>query len=83
MNDMNLQEIFEFTLKNAPANILYRMKRDILGEPADSDEMTALREKILALPQVKKALGCQREDGFIGTVLHGWYFGGFDSTARL
>ena len=83
MNDMNLQEIFEFTLKNAPANILYRMKRDILGEPADSDEMTALREKILALPQVKKALGCQREDGFIGTVLHGCYFGGFDSTVDL
>ncbi len=80
---MNLQEIFEFTLKNAPANILYRMKRDILGESTDSDEMAALREKILTLPQVKKAFGCQREDGFIGTVIHGCYFGGFDSTVDL
>jgi len=82
-NKMTSDEIFRFTLENAPANILYRIKRDILGIPSDCGEMQGLQEKILALPQVKKALGCQREDGFIGTVIHGCYFGGFDSTVDL
>ena len=80
---MTLHEIFDFTLNHAPVNILCRMKREILGEAADSDEMTAIYEKVLALPQVKKAFSCQREDGFIGDVIHGGYFGGFDSTVNL
>ena len=82
MNPKNRQTI-EFLLKYAPANILYRTKKEILGEPIDGPEMSALQEKILMLPKVMKAFACQRESGFIGSVLHGCYFDGFDSTVEL
>jgi hypothetical protein len=35
------------------------------------------------LPKVKKAFACQKENGFFGSVLHGVYFDGFDSTVDL
>ena len=82
MNPKNRQTI-EFLLKYAPANILYRTKKEILGEPIDGPEMSALQEKILMLPKVMKAFACQKENGFIGSVLHGCYFDGFDSTVEL
>ena len=54
MNPKNRQKI-EFLLKYAPANILYRTKKEILDEPIDGPEMSALQEKILMLPKVMKA----------------------------
>ena len=45
--------------------------------------MLSLQEQILTLPKVKKAFTCQRDNGFFGSVLHGVYFDGFDSTVEL
>ncbi len=80
---MNYQKYIDFLLENAPPNILYRVKKEILHEPIDTPEMLVLQSKILQLPKVKKAFACQREDGFFGSVLHGVYFDGFDSTVEL
>lgn len=80
---MNLQKHVDFLLKYAPPNILYRVKRDILKLSIDTPEMISLQEQIRNLPKVKKAFSCQRENGFFGTVLHGGYFDGFDSTVEL
>ena len=79
----NYQRLIEFLLENAGASIKYRVKKEILNIPVDCDEMQALQSEILNLSHVKKAFGCQREDGFIGSVIHGVYFDGFDSTVQL
>ena len=76
-------QILNFVLENASPNILYRVKKEILQERADSPEMLSLQSQILNLPKVKKAFSCQREDGFFGSVIHGVYFDGFDSTVDL
>lgn len=80
---MNFQKYIDFLLENAPPNILYRVRKEIIKEPIDTSEMLELQSKILELPKVKKAFACQREDGFFGSVLHGVYFDGFDSTVEL
>lgn len=77
------QQILNFLLEYAPTNILYRVKKEILKESIDSPEMLLLQEQILNLPKVKKAFACQRDNGFFGSVLHGVYFDGFDSTVML
>ena len=79
----NYQRIIEFLLENAGASIKYRVKKEILNIPVDCDEMQALQSEILNLSRVKKAFAIQREDGFIGSVIHGAYFDGFDSTVNL
>lgn len=73
----------DFLLKNSPPNIIYRVKKEILGEQENTAEMISLQRQILELPKVKKAFDCQRENGFFGWVLHGVYFDGFDSTVDL
>lgn len=80
---MNYQNLIDFLLENAPSNILYRVKKEILQERTDSPEMLYLQSQILNLPKVKKAFACQRENGFFGSVIHGVYFDGFDSTVEL
>lgn len=80
---MKCQNSIAFLLENAPSNILYRVKKEILQERTDSPEMLSLQEHILNLPKVKKAFACQRENGFFGSVIHGVYFDGFDSTVEL
>lgn len=80
---MNHQNLIDFLLENAPSNILYRVKKEILQERTDSPEMLYLQSQILNLPKVKKAFACQRENGFFGSVIHGVYFDGFDSTVEL
>ena len=79
----NYQRVIDFLLENAGVSIKYRVKREILNIPIESDEMLALQAEILNLPRVKKAFAIQREDGFIGSVIHGVYFDGFDSTVNL
>lgn len=76
-------QILNFVLENASPNILYRVKKEILQERADSPEMLSLQSQIFNLSKVKKAFSCQREDGFFGSVIHGVYFDGFDSTVDL
>ena len=80
---MNYSKHIEFILENAPPNILYRVKKEILNESPDISEMNDLQAQILNLPRVKKAFACQRENGFLGSVIHGVYFDGFDSTVDL
>ena len=80
---MNHQNLIAFLLENATSNILYRLKKEILQERTDSPEMLSLQSQILNLPKVKKAFACQRENGFFGSVIHGVYFDGFDSTVDL
>ena len=80
---MSLQKYLDFLLDNASPNILYRVKKEILQERTDSPEMLSLQEQILTLPKVKKAFACQRDNGFFGSVIHGVYFDGFDSTVDL
>ena len=77
------QNRIDFLLENASPNILYRVKKEILKEDTASPEMLSLQAQILKLPKVKKAFACQRENGFFGSVLHGGYFDGFDSTVEL
>ena len=79
----NHQRLIDFLLENAGASIKYRVKKEILNIPVDSAEMQELQSEILNLARVKKAFACQRDDGFIGSVLHGVYFDGFDSTVNL
>ena len=80
---MNYQNLLDFLLENAPSNILYRVKKEILQERTASPEMLSLQSQILNLPKVKKAFACQRNNGFFGSVIHGVYFDGFDSTVEL
>lgn len=77
------EELIDYLLVNASPNIQYRVRKEIINEPIDTPEMLKLQSKILDLPKVKKAFACQREDGFFGSVLHGGYFDGFDSTVEL
>ena len=83
MDYRKFQNRIDFLLENAPPNIVYRIKKEILGESVQSAEMLQLQHKILGLPKVKKAFACQKETGFFGSVLHGVYFDGFDSTVNL
>ncbi len=83
MNNYIFQDKIDYILNKAPVNILYRTKKEILKESVYSNEMQNLQEQILRLPKVKKAFLCQRESGFFGSVLHGVYFDGFDSTVNL
>lgn len=80
---MDFKQLVDFTFENSSANIRYRILRDIYNEPIDSDRMKKLQAEILNLPKVRKAFSIQREDGFIGNVIHGVYFYGFDSTVSL
>lgn len=76
-------QILNFVLTNGSPNILYRVKKEILQERIDSPKMLSLQSQILNLPKVKKAFACQRANGFFGSVIHGVYFDGFDSTIDL
>ena len=80
---MDFKELVDFTFENSSVNIRYRILRDIYNEPVDTDRMKKLQADILNLPKVRKAFSIQREDGFIGNVIHGIYFYGFDSTVSL
>ena len=80
---MDFKKLIDFTFENSSANIKYRILREIYNESVDTDRMKKLQSDILKLPKVKKAFSIQREDGFIGNVIHGVYFYGFDSTVSL
>lgn len=81
MNTIN--KTIDFVMENASPNIKYRILKEIFHESIDTDRMQKLQAEILNLQKVKKAFSCQREDGFIGSVIHGGYFDGFDSTVLL
>ena len=80
---MIFQKHIDFLLEYASPNIIYRVKKEILNESKDSPEMFRLQTQIWNLPKVRKAFACQTKSGFFGSVLHGVYFDGFDSTIDL
>ena len=59
MRDTRFDSEIDFLLDKACDSIRYLVKRDLLGVPADSAEMTAIEEKILAQPNVQKVLAAQ------------------------
>ena len=71
MRDTRFDDEIDFLLEKACDSIRYLVLRDLLGVPADSEEMTALEEKILNQPNVKKILDAQNDDGWFGHELHG------------
>ena len=71
MRDTRFDSEIDFLLDKACDSIRYLVKRDLLGVPADSAEMTAIEEKIIAQPNVRKILAAQCEDGWFGHELHG------------
>lgn len=81
MKDYN--DIVEYILNYGSVNLKYRVNKEILGESCDSESMRQLQKQILELPKVRKAFSVQNETGFLGNVLHGAYFDGFDSTLDL
>ena len=80
---MIFQKHIDFLLEYASPNIVYRVKKEILNESKDSPEMLRFQTQIWNLPKVRKAFACQTKSGFFGSVLHGVYFDGFDSTVDL
>ena len=81
--EINIQNLIDFLLENASVSIRYRVKREILNVPVESEEMQKLQAEILDLPRVKKAFAVQKEDGFLGNVLHGGYVIMMDLTLLL
>ena len=71
MTDTRFDNEIDFLLDKACDSIRYLVKRDLLGVPAGSAEMTAIEEKILAQPNVQKLLAAQCDDGWFGHELHG------------
>lgn len=74
-----MQNVIDFLLDHAGDSIQYRLRRDILNAPPQSDEMGNLRDRILRKPRVMKILNAQQPDGWIGDCLHGSPPSGLDS----
>lgn len=68
MDYRQFQKQVDFLLDNASPNIKYRVRKEIIDEAIDTSEMVELQARILTLPKVKKAFGCQQENGFFGSV---------------
>ena len=64
---MKIKQLIEFTLENSSANIKYRILKEILNEPIDTDRMQKLQSEILELPKVRKAFSVQRKDCLLYT----------------
>lgn len=80
---MTTEQLIGFVMENSSVNIKYRILKEILNESITTERMQNLQAEIVELPKVRKAFSVQREDGFIGSVIHGGYFDGFDSTVSL
>ena len=75
-----MDKIIDFMMEYGGDSIQYRIRRDILNAPLQTEEMRKLHERILCKPKVKKILDAQHEDGWIGNTLHGSPPDGFDSS---
>jgi hypothetical protein len=76
-------QIINYLLRYGGASIRYRVKRDILNEPADTPEMTALYEELLSKKRTVKLTKNQYEDGWFGSELHGGHPAGMDISIYL
>lgn len=68
---MNYLKAVEFLLDNGCPSIVYRTRKEILGEPSNTSSMIDLQEQILNTPEVKRIISLQKEDGWLGGAFHG------------
>jgi hypothetical protein len=68
-----IEETLNYLLVNACPAIQYRLRRELLSQPCTTDEMLALRNRILEDRAVKEVLSWQQPDGWIGRNFHGYH----------
>lgn len=73
-------EILQYLLENGGCSIKYRIKREIMHEDKNSQEMVSLQNEILKRRKVQQLFAKQHEDGWIGNELHGGVGQGLDSS---
>jgi len=70
-NQMPFRKTIDYLLDNGGNSIQYRVRRDILGQDIQTDQMKFLHDRILEKHRLKKIFSAQHEDGWIGDELHG------------
>ena len=68
---MNYSKSVQFLLDHACPSIVYRTRKEILGEPRNTPSMLELQKKVQNDPEVKRVLALQKEDGWLGGHFHG------------
>lgn len=68
---MNYSKSVQFLLDHACPSIIYRTRKEILGEPTNTPSMRELQKQVLNDPEVKRVLALQKEDGWLGGHFHG------------
>ena len=68
---MNYSKSIQFLLDHACPSIIYRLRKEILGESKYNHRMVKLQNQILNDPEVKRILSLQKEDGWLGGSFHG------------
>ena len=64
------ERMISFLLKNANPSIVYRVKKEILGDLSDA-EGKQLQERIMSEKIIKKIVACQKPNGWLGNGYHG------------
>lgn len=78
---MLVREAIDHLLSGACPSIQYRVRSEVLREPASTREMVRLQEQILQDDTVKKIISSQQPDGWLGTCFH--HDGGAEIGIRL
>lgn len=68
---MNIRDAINILINEACPSIRYRVRRDILDEPADSQPMITLQNQIFEDYRVKEVISWQGSDGWLGGTFHG------------
>ena len=63
-------KMIAFLLENANPSIKRRVKSEVLGS-LTPEEAAQYQEQILKEPMIRRIIACQKENGWIGTSLHG------------
>jgi hypothetical protein len=66
-----MEPVLEELLESACPSIQYRIRGEILGQPASSTEMTALQQQILKDVEVQQVLGWGQPEGWLAWDFHG------------
>jgi len=67
---MNISKTIDFLLENANPSIKRRVKSEVLNN-LTPDEAVQYQEQIMQEPIIQQVIACQKENGWIGTSLHG------------
>jgi hypothetical protein len=68
---MNYSKSVQFLLDHACPSIVYRTRKEILGESSNTPSMQELQKQVQNDPEVKRILALQKEDGWLGGHFHG------------